>query len=122
MGALLKKICSKLHQLSFNSWFALAPILCWAIYLRISYRVKLPLWKDEYWQIFGMDKPFLEWLKILPTREFCAYLSGDLYLTYPFYQLFHTNRFGLAIPHLIITLIGFALFYLLSKKYLKTND
>lgn len=95
-------------------------ISSYALYLRVMYLKGHTLWADEYHQLRQMHGSFLDLLKSLPKYEFCAYLSGDFYLTYPFFKMFSFNRWGLAIPHIIVTVIGFYFLYLLCKQYFKT--
>jgi len=56
----------------------------------------------------------------LPQWEFCSYLSGDYILIYPFFKIFSYNKWGLAIPHILATILGFWLLYLICKRYFKT--
>jgi 4-amino-4-deoxy-L-arabinose transferase-like glycosyltransferase len=78
------------------------------------------LWGDEFYQLGQMKGAFLDMIKGFPENEFCSYLSGDYYLTYPFFKIFSYNKWGLAIPHIISTLIGFYLLYLLCCRYFKS--
>jgi len=96
-------------------------IICsWALYLRLHKLALHKLWSDELHQLSLIDNPFPVFLKLLTTKEYCSYLSGDYYLVYPFFKIFSYNKWGLAIPHIIITIVGFYLLYLISKRYLKT--
>lgn len=99
---------------------SVAVISLYALYLRIMYLKGHTLWADEYHQLYQMHGSFLDLLKSLPKYEFCTYLSGDFYLTYPFFKIFSFNKWGLAIPHIVITIVGFYFLYLLCKQYFKT--
>lgn len=78
------------------------------------------LWTDELSQLQALQGSFLDLIKVVPSREFCSYLSGDFYLMFPFFKLFGYNKWGLVIPHLISTIIGFYLLYLICKRYFKS--
>ncbi|MDD5155672.1 MAG: hypothetical protein PHF11_04210, partial [Candidatus Omnitrophica bacterium] len=95
-------------------------IAAYAFYLRLNKLAHHTLWADEMDQLTKLDRPFSEFLRLLPGWEFCSYLSGDFYLTYPFLKAFSYNKWGLAIPHIIITAIGLYLLYLVCKTYCKT--
>lgn len=92
----------------------------YALYLRIISLYKRELWTDELSQLQALQGTFLDLIKVVPVREFCSYLSGDFYLIYPFFKIFAFNKWGLVIPHLIATVIGFYLLYLLCKRYIKS--
>ncbi len=88
--------------------------------LRLMKLHKHTLWVDEKWQLAPMRGSFLDLLRALPEREFCSYLSGDYYLIYPFYKLFGSNKWALALPHILFTLAGFYFLYRVCEPYLKT--
>ncbi len=90
------------------------------LYLRLAKLAIHEFWGDELWQLSLMQGSFIDLLKLLPHKAFCSYLSGDYYLVYPFFKIFSYNKWGLAIPHLIATIIGFYLLYLICKRYFKT--
>lgn len=91
-----------------------------ALYFRLKKLFYHKLWADEYWQINQMKDSFISMIKGFPANEFCSYLSGDFYLIFPFFKVFGENKWGLAIPHIILTLVGFYLLYLLCRRYFKT--
>ena len=77
------------------------------------------LWTDELNQIqhtLGPLRPF--WQKY--HYGDATYFPGDCLLTYPFVQIFHYNKWGLAIPHIILTVVGFIFLYKICQKYLST--
>ena len=97
-------------------------IICtYALYLRLVVLYRHTLWADELWQLNQMKGTFLDLLKGVPKLEFCSYLSGDLYLVYPFFKIFSFNKWGLAIPHIIATVAGFYLLYLICRRYFKST-
>lgn len=87
------------------------------IQLRAKWRVDHELWKDEIYQISPMGGSFLGTIEHSRTN---LQFPGDYVLIYPFYKLFGENKWGLAIPHIIITALGFYLLYVLCRKYFKT--
>jgi len=97
-------------------------IICvYALYLRADSRASGKLWTDERVQIERMDRPLVEFLRYIPVHQYCGYLAGDYYLVYPFVRIFGpNNKWGLAIPHIISTILGFWLLYLICKRYFKT--
>jgi len=89
----------------------------YALYLRIVGLYQHTLWTDEIFQLNQMQGTFFDLLKSLQAGDFCSFLSGDHYLIYPFFKIFSYNKWGLAIPHIIATIIGFYILYLLCKRY-----
>ena len=100
--------------------FSVLSISLYALYLRLINLVQHEFWADEYYQLNQMSGTFVDLLKSLPRNEFCSYLSGDYYLVYPFFKIFSFNKWGLAIPHIMFTILGFYILYLICKQYFKT--
>jgi len=115
---LLNQIVKNKKKYLLNSTVVL--ICIYALYLRLIKLAGHKLWSDELYQLEQMKGSFLELIKSLPAKEFCSYLSGDYYLIYPFFKIFSFNKWGLALPHIISTIIGFWLLYLICKIYFKT--
>lgn len=95
-------------------------ICLYALFLRLMSLHKHTLWTDEFHQLDQMTGSFLDMIKSLPIKEYCSYLSGDFYLTYPFFKIFYYNKWGLAIPHIVATILGFYILYLLCQRYFKS--
>lgn len=96
-------------------------VICmYALYLRLIHLYRHTLWTDEIYYLSPLNGRFLEFLKVIPKVEFCSYLSGDLFIFYPFFKIFLYNKWGLAIPCIIATVIGFYLLYLICKRYFKS--
>jgi len=94
-------------------------ISLWALYLRFQRLAARELWNDEIYQLKQTVGPF----KHIWGRNDYGDLScfpGDYVLTYPFVRFFGDNKWGLAIPHILITIIGFYFLYLIGKRYFKT--
>lgn len=100
--------------------FIVTTISAYALYLRFVRLAYHSFNVDELFQIECANRPFFAFLKILQTHEFCSFLSGDYYLIYPFVKIFSFNKWGLAIPHVIATILGFYFLYLICKLYFKT--
>ena len=87
------------------------------LYLRFDCRVKSELWIDELQQIGTMSDSLIG--AVIQARNYMQF-PGDTIIIYPFSHLFQNNKWGLAIPHIIITIFGFYLLYLMCRKYIKT--
>jgi hypothetical protein len=90
------------------------------IFFRLKNRAVRDLWTDEHMQLAHMQGSFADMLRTLPQREYFGYLEGDFYLVYPFFKMFGYNKWGLMIPHLLATIVGFYFLYLICNKYLRT--
>lgn len=97
-----------------------ASISIFALFLRFDKLLHHELWLDEFVTLSVMNEGFGHFIKELPKHEVGGYLNLDHFLIYPFFKVFSFNKWGLAIPHIIITAIGFYLLYLISKRYFKT--
>lgn len=95
-------------------------ICIFALYLR-SRGFNNTFSKDESHQLGLMSNNFLIFLNHLQGADYGAFLNGDHILVYPFFQIFSYNRIGLIIPHVIATILGFYLLYLICKRYFKTK-
>jgi hypothetical protein len=91
------------------------------LFLRLKVRAGKDIWKDERMQLAHMHGSFVDMMHTLPQREYFGYIEGDFYLIYPFFKLFGYNKWGLMLPHLVFTIIGFYVLYLIAQKYLKTT-
>jgi hypothetical protein len=91
------------------------------LFWRAQKFLERPLYSDELQQIqvgMGDLRPF--WQRI--SYGEVANFPGDYLLTYPFIQLFGPdNRWAIATPHIIATIIGFFLLYLICKKNIKSS-
>lgn len=99
--------------------FLIILISLYALYLRINWRIINDFARDEFFQLTQLKVSFLRLLETVPHSEHCLYLQGDYYLMYPFFKIFGFSKW-VALPHFIITLLGFYLLYLLCKSYCKT--
>ncbi len=100
--------------------FTVSIICLYALYLRLMFLHQHTLWVDELDQLSTMKGTFVDLIKLLPQHEFCSYLSGEHLLIYPFFKIFSYNKWGLTIPHIIATIIGFFILYFICKRYFKS--
>lgn len=96
--------------------FIVTIISSWGLYLRFIKLSDRKLWDDEIYQFHCMQgafKPF--WL---PQKygDFSAF-PGEYLLNYFFVHWFGMNKWGLAIPHMLITVLGFWLLYKIGQYY-----
>lgn len=92
-------------------------IAIFGMHSRFKKRYWSNLWCDEHAQLARMQGSFWETLQnALGFEQF----PGDYLLIHPFYKWFGENKWGLAIPHIIITGLGFYLLYILCRKYFRT--
>jgi len=95
-----------------------------ALYFRLLWvarKAESGLIGDEIWQLGAMGGSLWDMIKSLPHQEHATFLSGDYFIIYPFFKMFGYNRWGIAFPHLVIAMIGFYYFYLISKRYFRTT-
>jgi len=91
----------------------------WGMILRFKIFVNRELWIDEIIQIRMSLEPLQPlWLRKDTAIDITSF-PGDYLLTYPFVHLFGTSKL-VAIPHAILSILGFYLLYLLCKQYFKT--
>ena len=101
------------------------PLLCTLIslvgmILRFMRLEERPLWNDELYQIGMCVGP----LKRFWLHDFYGDFScfpGEYIITYPFLQYFGEDKWGVMIPHILFTFVGFYLLYLLCQRYFKTT-
>lgn len=97
-------------------------IICvYAFYLRIRHLYFRELWVDEIYYLHPATRnTFFEFLQAIPRTGSGSYLSGDLLLYYPFFKIFSYNKWGLAIPSIVATVVGFYLLYRICQRYFKS--
>jgi len=88
-----------------------------ALYFRFE-AFNRPLWADELEEINTIQSSLLGGISAARAQ---FQFPGDFILIYPFYKIFGLdNQWGLAIPHIGATLLGFYLLFVLCSKYFKT--
>jgi len=105
---------------TYSRGLIVSGICAYGLYLRAAWRAGHELWNDELWQITYMHLPFIDFIKSMPKVEHSGYIAWDFYLVYPFFQLFGDNKWGLAAPHILMTILSFYLLYRVCKLYFKT--
>lgn len=94
-------------------------ISLWALYLRFERLASRELWGDEVYQLHQTLGPFKAvWKRNVYGDMTC--FPGDYLLTYPFAQVFGSNKWGLALPHAAVTVIGFYFLYRICQRHFKT--
>jgi len=90
-----------------------------AIYLRLNHLAGRELWNDENFQYHQTTGPFKSIWKHETYGDMTCF-PGDYLITYPFVRAFGMNKWGLMIPHLLMTVLGFYFLYRIGQKYFKT--
>ncbi len=108
---ILKILCS----------LAIIAVCVLGLYFRYYALESRLLWDDEINQLGHMKGSLVAMMDSISKIEYFSLLAGDFFLIYPFFKWFGFNKWGLAIPHILSTLIGFYLFYLAAKIYLKSS-
>jgi hypothetical protein len=95
-----------------------------AMYLRFERLEERDLWGDELYIHSSSVNPICIWDQPLMVVH-KAYLKishfpGDMTLIWPFHLLFGDNKWGLALPHILLTILGFCLLYQMCAIYYKT--
>lgn len=92
---------------------------CWGLFLRYQRFGSRDLWIDETVLtrgISGSFKPF--WQRLNYGCELQSFPGNFLILWLP--STIFDNKWGLAIPHIVSTILGFYVLYLICKLYFKT--
>ena len=95
-------------------------IALYGFFLRCRMLAGRDLWGDEVFQFnnsAGPFKPFWGHYNYCDLTSF----PGEYLLTYPFIQTFGLNKWGLAIPHILLTVWGYYLLYRLCKRFFPTS-
>ncbi len=105
-----------------NSRKLIALIGCvYGLYLRSQVYAQRGLNTDELNQLnYTSTDHILPFWNKYTAAELTAF-PGDYLLTLPFIKIFGTSKWAIAVPHIIVTIIGFYLLYLICTRYLKTT-
>lgn len=88
----------------------------YGMYLRFMCLANREFWIDEVsslQRLQGTLRPF--WQRFTYT-DF-TFFPGEYIINWPFVFFFKANKWGIAIPHILFTLLGFYLLYLICKRY-----
>jgi len=98
-------------------------ICLYSLYLRALALMKRELWNDEVFALSFMTgpfKPFWRSINYFVSGDHSAF-PGEYLLNYPFVQLFGFDKWGIAIPHIAMTVLGFYFLYKVCQIYLATT-
>ena len=116
----MKNISSYIIKINFR--LILVLLLCgWALFLRYETFNDREWGFDEqkqYRDIQGPFRPFWQRLHYISGDH--STFPGEYLISFPFVHWFKTNKWGIALPHIISTLLGFYFLYRLCRKYLST--
>lgn len=106
------------NQSKFFRIFSILLIVAIGMLFRFKKFAGRDLWVDELNSLAFMGNSLAQSLKHVRAM---LQFWGDTLIIYPFFQLFGENKWGLTIPHILVTILGFYLLYLLCKKYFKNT-
>lgn len=95
-------------------------ISVYALFFRLDSLSHRKLWDDEIAQLSIMKGGLLQLIELMPRYEQSTYLNLDHFLVYPFFKAFSFNKWGLVVPHIVSTILGFYLLYLICRRYFRT--
>ncbi len=88
----------------------------YGMYLRFMCLLNREFWSDELYSLQFMQGPFRPfWQRIYYTD--LTYFPGEYIINWLFVFFFKANKWGIAIPHILFTLLGFYLLYLICRRY-----
>lgn len=88
----------------------------YGMYLRFVCLANREFWIDEVSSLVRLQKPFRPFWQRFNYTDF-TFFPGEYIINWPFVFFFKTNKWGIAIPHILFTLLGFFLLYLICKRY-----
>ena len=90
--------------------------------LRVHRLATRELWGDELFEFYQFKGPFMPfWFNDRYAMADHSAYPGEYLLNYPFVQMFGLNKWGIMVPHIILTILGFLLLYKLCQLYFKTT-
>ena len=101
-----------------RAFIALA-LSCYGLFLRFKVFNGHEIWNDEFYQLNCMKGPFKPFWLHQNYGDFTAF-PGEYLLNYPVVHFFGGDRWALAFPHLLVTILGFYLLFLLCHKYMRS--
>ncbi len=93
------------------------------LFLRFKTLANRNIHQDEEYQFLLSSEQALNFLNIFSRNYYGDFscFPGDYILNYPFIRIFGLSKWGLAIPHILATVLGFYLLYLICSRYYKTT-
>lgn len=89
----------------------------YGIYLRVICLLARELWVDEVYSLQFMQGAFKPFWQRLYYSDL-TYFPGEYIINWPFVFLFKTNKWGIAIPHILFAFLSFYFLYRICKRYL----
>ena len=121
MAKYFQFISDELHPMHIILRITIATVFSiWGMILRFKTLANRELWLDEINQLSLTLEPLKPlWLRDYPRKDITSF-PGDYLLTYPFVKLFGASKL-VAIPHAIVTMLGFYLLYVICRRYFMTT-
>ena len=88
----------------------------YGMYLRFMRLAPRGFWEDELSSLGKLQGSFIPFWQRFNYTDF-TYFPGEYIINWPFVFIFKTNKWGIAIPHILFTLLGFYLLYLICRRY-----
>jgi 4-amino-4-deoxy-L-arabinose transferase-like glycosyltransferase len=88
----------------------------YGMYLRARCLAGREHWADECFSLQALEGPLKPFWQRFHYTDF-TFFPGDYIINWPFAYLFKTDKWGVAIPHILLTLLGFYLLYLICRRY-----
>lgn len=88
----------------------------YGMYLRFECLAGREFWIDEISSLDRLQGAFRPVWQRFNYTDF-TFFPGEYIINWPFVFFFKVNKWGIAIPHILFTLLGFYLLYLICKRY-----
>lgn len=88
----------------------------YGMYLRFICLANREFWIDEQYSLKFMQEAFKPFWQRLNYSDY-TYFPGEYIINWLFVFIFKANKWGIAIPHILFTFLGFYLLYLICKRY-----
>lgn len=111
----------KSRQWNLNPSLPCLAIALWGFYLRFMLRLHRPFAGDELVEYQALEtSAFTFWRRVAFYGDHTSF-PGELIVNYPFVKIWGMNKWLISIPHVLINIIGFFLFYKLCQRFLQTK-
>lgn len=91
----------------------------YGLYLRFACLANRVFWDDELSSLARLQKSFIPFWHRFNYTDY-TFFPGEYILNWPFVFIFKTNKWGIAVPHILLTWLGFYFLYLICKRYLNS--
>lgn len=92
---------------------------CYGLFLRLRMLNGRDLWGDEWYQFDNMKGAFKPFWLHQTYGDFTSF-PGEYILCYPLVRIFGMNKWWLAVGHLLFTILGFYLLFVLCRRYMRS--